>query len=293
MNGTPMNVITKPAPILIPVSLKKLFSSPVSLKKLFVSPIARKMVLFFIMLGCASYIYISSTTVDDETHNEKTGDTKKGMVISGIILGVVIIVGIGYSLHKNKTLTTGALHTAPINPDMMCYIWFGLIYVGIWFTIISIIIKVSNIITTDPISVCATTPNYTKQYSKANSDITDKTFLQGLAPIFDFRYNRIDSIKFSYASKNKVKMFPPQKNPPTKPTTTNDYNNVIDNIQSIIVTYWNIINPSIKRTCTISDRYTKCLILGIISQVPAKTPDEKKDEYPYTCSNSSPGTSKI
>ena len=238
-----------------------------------------------IMLVCAVYIYISSTTVDDETHNEKTGDTKKGMVISGIILGVVIIVGIGYSLHKNKTLTTGALHTAPINPDMMCYIWFGLIYVGIWFTIISIIIKVSNIITTDPISVCAITPNYTKQYSKANSVITDKTFLQGLAPIFDFRYNRIDSIKYSYVSKNKVQMFPSQDNDKQKtPTKKNeDYNNVIDNIQSIIVTYWNIMDPPIKRTCTISDRYTKCLILGIISQVPALKPDEKKDEYPYTC----------
>jgi len=287
MNVTPMNI-----------SLKYPEYAPIPWKKLFVSPIARKMVLFFIMLGCASYIYISSTTVDDETHNEKTGDTKKGMVISGIILGVVIIVGIGYSLHKNKTLTTGALHTAPINPDMMCYIWFGLIYVGIWFTIISIIIKVSNIITTDPISVCATTPNYNIWFGRnAKSGISlivnpdHPKMVQGLAPIFDFRYNRIDSIKYSYVSKNKVQMFSPQDNDKQKtPTQKNeDYNNVIDNIQSIIVTYWNIIDPSIKRTCTISDRYTKCLILGIISQVPAKT----SDEYPYTCSNSSPGTSKI
>lgn len=289
MNVTPMNI-----------SVKYPEYAPIPWKKLFVSPMARKMVLFFIMLGCASYIYISSTTVDDETHNEKTADTKKGMVISGIILGVVIIVGIWYSLHKNKTLNPGKLHTAPINPDMMCYIWFGLIYVGIWFTIISIIIKVSNIITTDPVSGCAITPIYDIWFgipgkNPSGLNQAHPKLVQGLAPIFDFRYNRIDSIKFSYVSKNKVQMFSPQDNHKQKApdVTKKDYNNVIDNIQSIIVTYWNIIDPSIKRTCTISDRYTKCLILGIISQVPAKTPDENKDEYPYTCSNSSPGTSKI
>ena len=256
------------------------------LKKLSSFFLSWKMLFFAGIIVCAYYIVISSTTVDDETPDEKTKDTKIGMVIVGIILGIVIIGGIWYSLEQT---TPTELTAAPINPDVMCYIWFGLIYVGIWFTIISIIIKVSNMITTDTITGCAIIPNYTKQYYEANPDgvnpITkDKTSLQGLAPIFDFRYNRIDSIKFSYASKNKVKMFPPQKNPPTKPTTTNDYNNVINNIQSIDVTYWNIMDPTIKRTCTISDNYSICLILGGISQVPARTPGENKDEYPYTCS---------
>lgn len=255
--------------------------------------------IFIIMFVCAYFIYHFSTDVDDETHNEKTADTKKGMVITGIILGVVIIVGIGYSLHKNKNLPTTNLHKVPINSNMMCYIWFGLIYAGIWFTIISIIIKVSSIITTTPISGCAIIPIYNiwfgipgKNPSGLNPD--HKKMVQGLAPIFDFRYNRIDSIKFSYASKNKVTMFPPQQDGAKQPSDTkDDYNKVLDNIQSIVVTYWNIMDPPIKRTCTISDRDTKCLILGVISQVPTPKPGADSDNYPYTCSKNQTDNSKI
>lgn len=155
--------------------------------------------------------------------------------IIGSVIGILIAVGIVYALTKlkwGKESESKGLYTYNIfssNSEYMCYAWFFLIYFGIWFTIISIIVVRSKIISKPGNSDCVDIFNNFGLYNILKIDITYKDpYYTSKIPSESSGNINYTTVTYVDAKKTKTCIIDGS----SKFTTTTDLFNYIHNIES-------------------------------------------------------------
>lgn len=191
----------------------------------------------------------------------------KDKVINRLVYATIGVLGVGI-LYAFFTMRGGKLSTGynikTHSTNFICYIWFFVIYTTILMGIVAMILKITkqiDVVPTD--ATCLLEPNYKiKNYKQTRKDVNGNVNVKGndndIAPVLDFRFNQIDTIKVNYINDKPVFA----KRPKNDATNQSLFDNAVKNIENITVTYKSIgrdDDDSTKpRTCVFKNDKASC-----------------------------------